>query len=145
MRKMILTTLVASAILASAASKPVLADTDVYLNFGPPAVRYESVPAPRTGYVWAPGYWNYNGHRHVWVAGHYVRARPGYVYYAPTWAHDNGRWHLQRERWTPERIATYHPNGDRDRDGVPNKYDKDRDNDGVPNYRDAAPDNPYRR
>ena len=33
---------------------------------------------------------------------------------------------------------------DRDRDGVPGRYDRDRDNDGVPNYADRRPDNPYR-
>ncbi|SOD29783.1 hypothetical protein SAMN05518800_5384 [Variovorax sp. YR752] len=34
--------------------------------------------------------------------------------------------------------------GDRDRDGVPNRYDRDRDNDGVPNRYDRNPNNPYR-
>ena len=34
--------------------------------------------------------------------------------------------------------------GDRDRDGVPNRYDRDRDGDGVPNRYDRRPDNPYR-
>ncbi|APV48658.1 hypothetical protein BWI17_02525 [Betaproteobacteria bacterium GR16-43] len=144
MRKMILTTLVASAMLATAAAKPVLADTDIYLNFGPPAVRYETVPAPRVGYVWAPGYWDYRGSRHVWVNGHYIRARPGYVYAPPTWRQDNGRWHLQHERWTPDRVA-HSRYGDRDHDGIPDYADRDRDNDGVRNSRDAAPDNPYRR
>jgi hypothetical protein len=33
---------------------------------------------------------------------------------------------------------------DRDRDGVPNRYDRDRDNDGVPNYADRRPNNPDR-
>ena len=33
---------------------------------------------------------------------------------------------------------------DRDRDGVPNRYDRDRDNDGVPNYADRRPYNPDR-
>jgi len=33
---------------------------------------------------------------------------------------------------------------DRDRDGIPNRYDRDRDNDGVPNWRDPSPNNPYR-
>ncbi len=33
---------------------------------------------------------------------------------------------------------------DRDRDGVPNAYDRDRDNDGVPNAYDRRPANPYR-
>lgn len=34
---------------------------------------------------------------------------------------------------------------DRDRDGVPNRYDRDRDNDGVPNRYDNRPYSPYRR
>ncbi|VTU20223.1 hypothetical protein H6CHR_01343 [Variovorax sp. PBL-H6] len=34
---------------------------------------------------------------------------------------------------------------DRDRDGVPNRYDRDRDNDGVPNRYDSRPNNPNRR
>jgi hypothetical protein len=33
---------------------------------------------------------------------------------------------------------------DRDRDGVPNAYDRDRDNDGVPNTYDRRPANPNR-
>jgi hypothetical protein len=33
---------------------------------------------------------------------------------------------------------------DRDRDGVPNRYDRDRDGDGTPNYADRRPGNPYR-
>jgi hypothetical protein len=34
--------------------------------------------------------------------------------------------------------------GDRDGDGVPNRYDRDRDGDGVPNRFDSRPNNPYR-
>ena len=34
--------------------------------------------------------------------------------------------------------------GHRDRDGVPNRYDRDRDGDGVPNRVDNAPNNPRR-
>jgi len=34
--------------------------------------------------------------------------------------------------------------GDRDRDGVPNRYDRDRDGDGVPNRVDRAPGDPRR-
>jgi hypothetical protein len=145
MRKLILGAMVASAIVATGAAKPVRADTDVYLNFGPPAVRYEAAPAPRAGYVWAPGYWDYrSGQRHVWVQGRWVRERPGYVYYAPAWRHDGGRWHLERERWDRgDRYARR--GGDRDRDGVPNAYDRDRDGDGVPNRYDNNPNNPRYR
>jgi hypothetical protein len=34
---------------------------------------------------------------------------------------------------------------DRDRDGVPNRYDRDRDGDEVPNRYDRDPDNRWRR
>jgi hypothetical protein len=34
--------------------------------------------------------------------------------------------------------------GDRDRDGVPNRYDRDRDGDGVPNRYDNRPGDPRR-
>lgn len=33
---------------------------------------------------------------------------------------------------------------DRDRDGIPNRFDRDRDGDGVPNRYDRRPNNPYR-
>jgi hypothetical protein len=34
--------------------------------------------------------------------------------------------------------------GDRDRDGIPNRADRDRDGDGVANRQDRYPDNPRR-
>jgi hypothetical protein len=43
--------------------------------------------------------------------------------------------------------GTYHDGRamrDRDRDGIPNRYDRDRDGDGVPNRYDRAP-NDWRR
>lgn len=71
----------------------------------------------------------------------YVQPQPIYVQPAPTYYYYN------RGAW-----------GDRDRDGVPNAYDRhdnrrghragpwgDRDRDGVPNRYDRAPANPYRR
>lgn len=35
-------------------------------------------------------------------------------------------------------------NGDRDRDGIPNRVDRDRDGDGVRNSQDRRPDDPRR-
>ena len=45
-----------------------------------------------------------------------------------------------------EPVPQYHHYGyrDRDRDGVPNRYDRDRDNDGVPNAYDRRPNDPRR-
>jgi YXWGXW repeat-containing protein len=118
LKKALLGMLVASSF--GALSLPAQAEVGVVLNFGPPPDRYEVVPAPRSGYVWANGYWHWNGSRHVWVRGTYYRERPGYVYYSPRWVENNGRWEYHSRRW-------------------------DRDGDGVPNRVDSRPDNPYRQ
>ena len=41
--------------------------------------------------------------------------------------------------------AAPHPYGDRDRDGVCNRWDRDRDGDGVSNWRDRRPDDRHHR
>ena len=137
---------------------------DIQLNFGPPPPRFEVVPAPRRGYIWSPGYWAWDGYRHVWVVGHWEPFRPGYAYYAPGWVQRDGRWHYRSSRW------------DRDGDGIPNRRDptpngvgpdwdrhkygdpnyraptpdgrgrpRDTDRDGVPDRYDSRPNNPYQR
>ena len=118
------------AALPTAASAAV--DVDLVVRVPPPAVRYEAVPPPRVGYVWTPGYWDWRSNRHVWVAGTWVRERPGYVYNRPQWVERNGQWHLARGSW-----ARHDP----DHDGVPNARDRDRDNDGKPNWNDKHPYN----
>jgi len=129
---------VVAASLGAVAAPAMAAQVGVSINVGPPALRYEAQPAPRRGYDWTPGYWNWsaNRHRHNWVAGSWVRTRPGYVYAQPHWVDRGGRWEQQRGTWS---------RGDRDRDGVRNGMDRDRDGDGVPNNRDRAPDNPRRQ
>lgn len=63
------------------------------------------------------------------------------------------RWHHWRNarehNWYRSHYASYyrgdrHRGWDRDRDGIPNRFDRDRDNDGVPNWADRRPNNPYR-
>jgi YXWGXW repeat-containing protein/thrombospondin type 3 repeat protein len=161
-KKFLVSAMIAAGTLAAVATPlPSVAATSFYaeLNAPPPAYRYEPVPVARRGYLWSPGYWGWNGYRHVWVAGHWERARPGYVYRAPGWVEYNGRWHHQPSRWdrdgdgipnmqdrTPDGRG---PRWDRDNDGVPNRYDRtpngmarDRDGDGVPNRYDYYPNNP---
>jgi hypothetical protein len=124
---------------------PAGAAVGLYVDIAPPAPRYEVVPAPRAGYVWAPGYWDWRGNHHVWVRGHWERERSGYYWHPNRWEQRDGRWALERGRWDRERYVENRPFGDRDRDGVPNRYDRDRDNDGVPNRLDRAPNNPHRQ
>jgi hypothetical protein len=160
-KKALVAALITAGTLGAVAT-PSGAQVDIQLNFAPPAPRYEVVPAPRAGYVWAPGHWQWRGNSHVWVGGSWEPARAGYVYRSPSWVERNGRWQYQPSRW--DRDGDGIPNnqdrtprgrgtspGDRDGDGVPNSRDRtpdggmrDRDGDGVPNRYDPAPGNPRR-
>ena len=137
-RKLLLSTIVASTFAALAPSAQ--AAVEVFVNVPPPAARYEVVPAPRAGYVWSPGYWDWHNNRHVWKKGSWQRARAGYFYHPNRLEERNGRWVHQRSRWDHNR-----PLGDRDHDGIPNAVDRDRDGDGVRNRVDRKPDNPRRQ
>ncbi|MEO8103047.1 MAG: YXWGXW repeat-containing protein [Betaproteobacteria bacterium] len=136
-RKLLMIAIATSTLGAVASSAQ--AAVDVFINVPPPPVRYEVAPAPRAGYVWAPGYWDWRGNRHIWVKGHWERERVGYYFHPPRWIERDGRWLIERSRWDRDR-----PYGDLDRDGTPNYRDRDRDGDGIPNRVDRNPDNPRR-
>lgn len=114
---------IAATTASLAAIAPAAQAADVFIRVGPPPLRTEIVPVARPGYLWTPGYWNWNGRRHVWVNGVWVRQRRGYVYNAPVWVQEGDRWHFRRGGWG---------HGDRDHDGVPDRFDK-------------HPNNPHRR
>lgn len=65
----------------------------------PPPPRVLVAPPPRAGWVWVPGYWGWNGRRHVWYDGRWVRERRGYHYVAPEWRPDGDRYGFRRGRW----------------------------------------------
>lgn len=75
---------------------------------------------------------------HAQRNGYY--APPAVVVPAPPqyYAERDPRWHGHDRRWE------HRGRGDRDHDGIRNRYDRDRDGDGVPNRFDRRPNNPYR-
>jgi len=83
------------AITATGAQARVYFDVDV----APPPPRVEVVPAPRAGYVWAPGYWAYDGRRHVWHDGYWVHERHGHHWVPDRWDERGGHWHYSRGHW----------------------------------------------
>jgi len=99
-----------------------VAQVEIQLNYGPPAPRYEVIPAPRAGYIWTGGHWQWQRDRHVWVAGNWQAERAGYHYSQPQWVErkGGGGWNYRSSRW-------------------------DKDGDGVPDSKDRRPNDPTRR
>jgi hypothetical protein len=119
------------------------ADKVIVVEEAPPPLKHEVVPAPRHGYVWAPGYWDWRHGHYTWVNGHWEKERHGMYWHPNRWEQRNGRWEFEHGGWHNERFAENHH--DRDHDGIPDRHDHDRDGDGVPNHLDRAPDNPHRQ
>ncbi len=65
----------------------------------PPERVIEVEPAPRPGYIWARGYWHWNGQRFVPVHGHWEAERPGYHYVHPHWESAGDGWHWHAGVW----------------------------------------------
>jgi hypothetical protein len=84
---------------AACAVNPALARTYVDITIAPPPPRVEPLPPPRAGYVWVPGVWAWNGHRHVWHRGHWIGERYGYSYVPPRWTRHGERWRYDDGRW----------------------------------------------
>jgi WXXGXW repeat (2 copies) len=86
---------------AGATLAPLTSQARVFvdINVAPPASRVEVVPAARPGYVWAPGYYAWNGRAHVWHGGSWMRERRGYHWVAPAWSPNGARWHYREGYW----------------------------------------------
>jgi len=76
-----------------------VAAVGIDIDVRPPPDRVVVVPAPRRGYVWAPGYWRWNGRDHVWAEGHWVRERRGYHWVPAHWEGRGNRWHFEEGHW----------------------------------------------
>ena len=72
-----------------------------YVDLAPPPARVEVVPAPRAGYIWAPGYWRWDEPRreHIWVEGRFIEARPGYRWRSHAWVPRENRYYFEEGRW----------------------------------------------
>lgn len=119
---MIKKTILAAIFAASLAAVALPAAAVTYVRIAPPPPREEMVPAHRPGYVFAPGHWEWRNNHYRWAKGTWIHARNGYRYNPHAWVERDGRWYMERGHWQ---------RGDRDRDGVPDRYDR-------------APKNPHR-
>ena len=95
----ICTALAAAALLSGVALAPAQAQVNVNINIAPPSPRYEVVPTVSQGYLWAPGYWAWQGQDYRWVHGHQIAARPGHRWIADHWEAGN---RYRAGYWEPE-------------------------------------------
>lgn len=115
-RAILVAAVLGSGLTFSAAS---MAQVSVNIAIGvpPPAPMYEVVPAPRPGYVWLPGYWDWDDghHKHAWKKGRWELERPGYVYESPRWIQSRDGWVLVPGRWDQGGYKDHKDKGHKDK------------------------------
>lgn len=65
----------------------------------PPQVIVETVPAPRLGFIWIPGFWGWQAHHHHWVPGHWTEDRPGHYWIRERWSQHRHGWRFEPGHW----------------------------------------------
>lgn len=73
--------------------------TETVVTIGPPQMITEVTPQPQVGFIWAPGYWGWSGHRHVWYPGHWRHERPGFIWVGNRWSRRGAGWHFESGHW----------------------------------------------
>lgn len=77
------------------------ASAEIVVRIGPPrSVVQRRPPAPGRGYVWIPGYQNWNGRSHEWTQGRWEQPpRRNAHWERHRWQKRNGGWVLVEGRW----------------------------------------------
>jgi hypothetical protein len=73
----------------------------VVIEMAPPPPREEIIVVrPSADHVWVRGYWAWRDHRHIWVAGRWVRPpRRNAVWVEPRWEHREHGYVFIEGRW----------------------------------------------
>ena len=66
--------------LLGVATLGVAAPVEIEIRTAPPPDRVEVVPAPRTGFVYEPGHYVYDGEKYLWQEGKFFQEREGQRY-----------------------------------------------------------------
>ncbi len=73
--------------------------TDEAATAAPPPPIVEVRPPPPPNGVWIPGYWHWNGSRHVWVGGRWSAPRAGMRWEPDHWVREGNRYKRVPGRW----------------------------------------------
>jgi WXXGXW repeat (2 copies) len=85
-------------LVAQAWLLPACASADIVSDTPPPPARVEHQPPHRDGYVWAPGYWDWNGRFFHWTSGTWISERRGH-FIADHWDQVGNQWHYVQGHW----------------------------------------------
>jgi hypothetical protein len=96
--KSLILSVFATAVLLGSIS-PAFSQIGIDVQIAPPAPRVVVVPPPRVGWEWAPGYWRWDGHQHVWVEGRWLHARPGFHWVGEHWVEHHGHYRFVQGHW----------------------------------------------
>ena len=77
------------------------ARTRVFVRIGPPPIVVERpVASPGAGYVWQPGFHQWNGNSYAWRAGTWVQPPHRHSrWVAGRWVHERNGYYWQEGRW----------------------------------------------
>jgi len=84
-----------------------LASSNAYVGvsvaIAPPAIPVYTQPyCPGPGYIWTPGYWDWNGYDYYWVPGTWVLPpRIGFLWTPGYWGYNNGLYVFNDGYWGP--------------------------------------------
>ncbi len=100
--------LIGALLVASSVATPAFSQVSIGVEVGvpPPAPRVEVVPVAPSGYVWAPGFWEFFHGQYVWRRGHFVEGRPGYRWVPENWERRGEVHHFNAGHW--DRDPNYH-------------------------------------
>ena len=85
--------------------RPLFAQVAISVAFGPPALPvYEQPLCPAEGYIWTPGYWDYDpDDGYYWVPGTWVLApQIGYLWTPPWWGWGGEGFVFHQGYWGPQ-------------------------------------------
>jgi hypothetical protein len=71
----------------------------MYVEVAPPPSPEAVVVAPRPGWAWVEGRWEWSGVQWTWIQGYWVTERPGYVWVQGQWIDYGGRWQWRGGHW----------------------------------------------
>jgi WXXGXW repeat (2 copies) len=95
--RLVLPAVAATMLIGSVA--PAFSAVGIEIEVAPPPARVIVAPPPRPGYVWAPGYYRWDGHRHVWVDGHFIHERRGSHWVPERWDERHGHYRFVPGHW----------------------------------------------